>query len=174
MHRDIGQTSSDYSYIMGQWSIACMNTKVFLTDGSPRQAAQSTITVFMVGDKGAGKSTLTKALMTEKEGIIRWTGRVSKVSGVKEKTGGQALSVAVGSHAVSVKSKPDLEEKQSLVHSLCKAPVNVHFVDYVTVDCRYSESPSLTQLRSHILIHTTHCREQHLKLNFMQGQGKLI
>ena len=86
MHRDIGQTSSDYSYIMGQWSIACMNTKVFLTDGSPRQAAQSTITVFMVGDKGGGKSTLTKALMTEKEGIIRWTGRVSKVSEVKEKT----------------------------------------------------------------------------------------
>ena len=86
MHRDIGQTSSDYSYIMGQWSIACMNTKVFLTDSSPRQAAQSTITVFMVGDKGAGKSTLTKALMTEKAGIIRWTGRVSKVSGVKEKT----------------------------------------------------------------------------------------
>ena len=60
----------------------------FLPDGSPRQAAQSTITVFMVGDKGAGKSTLTKALMTEKEGIIRWTGRVSKVSGVKEKTAG--------------------------------------------------------------------------------------
>ena len=60
--------------------------KGILTDGSPRQAAQSTITVFMVGDKGAGKSTLTKALMTEKEGILRCTGRVSKVSGVKAKT----------------------------------------------------------------------------------------
>ena len=205
----------------------------FLPDGSPRQAAQSTITVFMVGDKGAGKSTLTKALMTEKEGILRWTGRVSKVSGVKEKTAGiechtihssrigsltiydlaghrefhnshdtvirssisgpssgiflfvvdlgaalddlkRTISywlcfiqsqvhieaspqvvkphlLAVGSHPDSVKSKPDLEEKHSLVHNLCKAAENVHFVDYVTVDCRYSESSSLTQLRTHIL-----------------------
>ena len=205
----------------------------FLPDGSPRQAAQSSITVFMVGDKGAGKSTLTKALMTEKASIIRWTGRVSKVSGVKEKTAGiechtihssrigsltiydlaghrefhnshdtvirssisgpssgifmfvvdlgAALDdlkriisywlcfiqsqvhieaspqvvkphlLAVGSHADSVKSKPDLEEKQNLVCSLCEAAENVHFVNYVTVDCRYSESPSLTQLRTHIL-----------------------
>ena len=50
-----------------------------------------------------------------------------------------------------MKSKPDLEEKQSLVHSLCEAAENVHFVDYVTVDCRYSESSSLTQLCTHIL-----------------------
>ena len=41
-----------------------------------------------VGDKGAGKSTLTKALTTEKTTIVRWTGRVSKVSGVKERTAG--------------------------------------------------------------------------------------
>ena len=59
--------------------------------------------------------------------------------------------LVVGSHGDSVKSKADLKEKQSLVHSLCKAAENVDFVDYVTVDCRYSESPSMTQLRSHIL-----------------------
>ena len=43
-----------------------------LPNRSPREAAKSTIALFMVGDKGAGKSTLTKALMTEKEGINRW------------------------------------------------------------------------------------------------------
>ena len=42
----------------------------------------------MVGDQGAGKSTLTKALTTEKGSINRWIGRLSKVSGVKEKTAG--------------------------------------------------------------------------------------
>ena len=60
----------------------------FLPDGSPMQPAQSTIAVFMVGDKGAGKTTLTKALTTEKASIIRWTGRLNKMSDVKEKTAG--------------------------------------------------------------------------------------
>ena len=59
-----------------------------LPDGSPREAAQSTISVFMVGDKGAGKTTLTKALTTELAGIFRWTGWLSPVSGVKERTAG--------------------------------------------------------------------------------------
>ena len=38
--------------------------------------------------KKAGKSTLTKALMTEKEGIGSWVAMMTKVSGVKEKTAG--------------------------------------------------------------------------------------
>ena len=46
------------------------------------------ITVFMVGDKGAGKSTLTKALMTEKSGISRLTARLTKVDGVTARTAG--------------------------------------------------------------------------------------
>ena len=46
------------------------------------------ITVFMVGDKGAGKSTLTKALMTEKIGISRLTARLTKVGGVTARTAG--------------------------------------------------------------------------------------
>ena len=46
----------------------------YLPDGSPGVAGKSTIAVFMVGDKGAGKSTLTKALMIESEGgISRFT-----------------------------------------------------------------------------------------------------
>ena len=187
----------------------------------------------MVGDKGAGKTTLTKALTTELAGIFRWTGRLSKVSGVKERTAGiechtihssrighlslhdlaghgefhsshdtvirssmSALALgmflfvvhlgacledlkrtvsywlsfiqsqvcmessapvakpyllAVGSHADSVKTKQELEEKERIVRSFCRDAENVDFVDYVTVDCRYSESPSLTQLRAHIL-----------------------
>ena len=46
------------------------------------------ISVFMVGDKGAGKSTLTKALMTEKNGISRLTARLTKVGGVTARTAG--------------------------------------------------------------------------------------
>ena len=212
-----------------------------LPDGSPREAAQSTVSVFMVGDKGAGKSTLTKALTTEKTGTVaRLTARVSKVSGVKERTAGienhtvhssrighlsiydlaghrefhnahdtvirssiSGLSLglflfvvnlgaflvdlkgivsywlsfiqsqvcgesgrleakpyllAIGSHADTVKSKSELEEKESLVQSFCRDAENLNFVHYVRVDCRYSESPSLNQLRTLIL--TTHDKLQ--------------
>ena len=204
-----------------------------LPGGSPREAAQSTISVFMVGDKGAGKTTLTKALTTEKEGMKGWLAKMVKVSGVKERTAGiechtihssrighlslhdlaghgefhnshdtvirssmSALALgmflfvfhlgtcledlkrtvsyclsfiqsqicmessapvakpyllAVGSHADSVETKQELEEKERIVRRFCQDAENVDFVDYVTVDCRYSESPSLTQLRAHIL-----------------------
>ena len=205
-----------------------------LPDGSPREAAQSTISLFMVGDKGAGKSTLTKALSVEKKGIKGWVAKRFKVSDVKEKTAGiechtihssrighftiydlaghrefhnshdtvirssisgpssgmflfvidltpslddlrrtvsywlsfiqnqvciepssavvsKPYLLAVGSHADSVKSESELKEKQSIVQSFCKETENINFVDYVTVDCRYSESESLTQLRAHML-----------------------
>ena len=219
-----------------------------LPDGSPREAAQSTISVFMVGDKGAGKSTLTKALTTEKTAIARLTARISKVSGVKKRTAGiecqtvhssrighlsiydlaghrefhnahdtvirssiSGLSLglflfvvnlgallvdlkgivsywlsfiqsqvcgesgrleakpyllAIGSHADTVKYKSELEEKESLVQSFCRDAKNLNFVDYVRVDCRYSESPSLNQLRTLIL--TTHNKLQAAipKVNF--------
>ena len=209
--------------------------------GSLREAAQSTISVFMVGHMGAGKSTLTKALTTEKTGTVgRLAGEWIKVSGVKERTAGiecqtvhssrighlsiydlaghrefhnahdivirssiSGLSlglflfvvnlgallvdlkgivsywlsfiqsqvsgesgrleakpylIAIGSHADTVKSKSELEEKESLVQSFCRDAENLNFVDYVRVDCRYSESPSLNQLR--ILIRTTHDKLQ--------------
>ena len=211
-----------------------------LPDDSPREAAQATISVFMVGDKGAGKTTLTKALTTEKEGMKGWLAKKVKVSGVKERTAGiechtihssrighlslydcaghgefhnahdtvirssmSALALgmfllvvhlgacledlkrtvsywlsfiqsqvcmessapvakpyllAVGSHSNSPKTKQELEEKERIVRSFCQDAENVDFVDYVTVDCRYSESPSLTQLRAHIL--ATHDKVQ--------------
>ena len=204
-----------------------------LPKGSPREVAQSTVSVFVVGDKGAGKSTLTKALTTEREGIARLAGRLSKVSGVKERTAGiechmihssqighlslydmaghgefhnahdtvirssvsgqssalfllvahmgtsvedlkQTVSywlsfiqsqvsvessapeakpylLVVGSHADHVLSKKDLQEKERMIQTFCKDAENIDFVDYVRVDCRYSESFSLTQLRKHIL-----------------------
>ena len=59
--------------------------------------------------------------------------------------------LAVGSHADSVESKQELEEKESIIRSMCEEAENIDFVDYVRVDCRYSESPSMTKLRSHIL-----------------------
>ena len=66
--------------------------------------------------------------------------------------------LAVGSHSDSAKTKQELEEKERIVRSFCQDTENVDFVDYVTVDCRYSESPSLTQLRAHIL--ATHAKLQ--------------
>ena len=212
-----------------------------LPDGSPREAAQSTVSVFMVGDKGAGKSTLTKALTTVKTGTLgRLAGEWIKVIGVKERTAGiecqtvhssrighlsiydlaghrefhnahdtvirsniSGLSLglflfvvnlgallvdlkgivsywlsfiqsqvcgesgrpkakpyllAIGSHADTVKSRSELGEKEILVQSFCGDAKNLNFVDYVRVDCRYSESPSLNQLRTLIL--TTHDKLQ--------------
>ena len=209
-----------------------------LPHGLSMQPAQSTVAVFMIGDKGAGKSTLTKALMTEKKGISGLAAKQLKFGGVKEKTAGiechtihssrigsftiydlaghrefhnshdtvirnstsgpssgmflfiidlrasledlkQTLSywlsfvrsqacvlvepavqvskqylLVVGSHADSVKPKRDLEEKNIFVQQFCKATGNFNFVGYVAIDCRYSESEALTQVRS--LMRSTH------------------
>ena len=59
----------------------------FLADRSTLPTPPA-ISVFMVGDKGAGKSTLAKALMTEKSGISHLTARLTKVGGVTAKTAG--------------------------------------------------------------------------------------
>ena len=204
----------------------------YLPHGTPMEPAQSTVAVFMVGDKGAGKSTLTKALITEKEGISGWAAKRFKLGAVKEKTAGiechtihssrigsltiydlaghrefhnshdtvirnsisgpasgmflcvfdlraslgdlkrtvsywlafiqnqvrieasvhvsKPYVIAVGSHADSVRPKTDLEEKKMLLQKSCENANNVVFVGYVAVDCRYSESQSLTQLRTHM------------------------
>ena len=201
--------------------------------GGAEKRAKSTINLFMVGDKGSGKSTLTKALIKKTGTVNRWIGQLSKVSGVKEKTAGiecytvhssrignltihdlaghrefhsshdtvirncisgpssgifllvadlnafvddlkRAVSywlsfiqsqvsedsvttpskpylLSVGSHSDLVKSKKELKEKQLIICSLCNNAKNVNFVDYVKADCRYSESPSLNQLRLQIL-----------------------
>ena len=59
----------------------------FLPDKSTPPTAPA-ISVFMVGDKGAGKSTLAKALMTEKSGIARLIARLTRVGGVTARTAG--------------------------------------------------------------------------------------
>ena len=208
---------------------------LILPDGSPRQAAPSTTAVFMTGEKGAGKTTLTKALTTEKEGWAYLAALLLKVGEVKQKTAGiechqiqshrigsltifdlaghreyhsshdtvirsavsgpssgifllvidltetsdelqrtvhywlsfiknqisesphmhQDTSMAhllvVGSHGDAVKSKRELQEKQRTVMSLCQSVEKLHFVDFVSVDCRYSESPALDRVRAHLL-----------------------
>ena len=204
-----------------------------LPHGLSMQPAQSTVAVFMIGDKGTGKSTLTKALVTEKEGAISgWAAKRFKFGGVKEKTAGiechtihssrigsftiydlaghrefhnshdtvirnstsgqssgmflfvidlrasledlkQTVSywlsfvrsqvhvkesvqvskpylLAVGSHGDSVPAMGDLEEKKILVQNSCEAAGTIHFVDFIAIDCRYSESKELTKLRSHM------------------------
>ena len=49
---------------------------------------QPAIKAFIVGDPGAGKSTLTKALETESKGLSSITNRLKKVSDVDQKTAG--------------------------------------------------------------------------------------
>ena len=44
--------------------------------GSPSEVAQSTISMFIVGDKVAGKTALTKAMTTEKEGMKAWLAKL--------------------------------------------------------------------------------------------------
>ena len=186
------------------------------------------ITVIMVGDKGAGKSTLTKALMTEKKGISRLTARLTKVGGVTARTAGiechqihsqhignlriydiaghrefhsshdtvirsassgaiflfvvdltatesnlqstvffwlsslQSLVssdcdesckphlLLIGSHADRLASKSDLKRKEELIIKACSSVSKLHVADFIAVDCRYSRSPSLAQLRKQI------------------------
>ena len=186
------------------------------------------ITMFMVGDKGAGKSTLTKALITENKGISRLTAWLTKVGGVTTRTagiechqihsqdignlriydiaghrefhsshdtvirnassGGIFLFVIdltatesdlqttvffwlsslqnqissdsdecckphlllIGSHADRLASKSDLKRKKELITTACSSVSKLHVAGFLAVDCRYSESPSLSQLRRQI------------------------
>ena len=206
-----------------------------LPKGASLQPARSSVAVFMVGDEGAGKSTLTKALMTERGGISAWAAKRIKFGSVKKKTAGiechtihssrigsftiydlaghrefhnshntvirssiagpssgmflfivdltacledlkQTLSywlsfiqsqvhgiehvhleavskpylLVVGSHADLVQPKRTLEEKEGFLCHVLEIATDVNFVGYVAIDCRYSESPALTLLRSHI------------------------
>ena len=54
----------------------------------PKQPAQQAVKTFVVGDPGAGKSTLAKSLQKEGNVLSKFANRVSKVSGVDEKTAG--------------------------------------------------------------------------------------
>ena len=197
------------------------------TPPSPPPSPPS-VTVFTVGDKGAGKSTLAKALMTENKGISRFSARVTKVGGVTTRTAGiechqihnrrignlrlydiaghrefhsshdtvirNASSGAIflfvidltatesdlqstvffwisffqnqvspdidesckphllliGSHADRLASKSDLRRKEELIKKSCSSVSKLQIVGFLAVDCRYSESTSLAQLRRKI------------------------
>ena len=60
----------------------------YLPKQSPKQPPASAVKIFTVGDHGAGKSTLVKALEKEGSGLSRIAGRLTKVKGVDEKTAG--------------------------------------------------------------------------------------
>ena len=63
----------------------------YLPAQCPTQPAESVVNVFVVGDTGAGKSTLTKALKVKAEssGPLSWlVNRTTKVSDVEKKTAG--------------------------------------------------------------------------------------
>ena len=63
----------------------------YLPAQCPTQPAESVVKVFVVGDTGAGKSTLTKALKVKAESSGRWSrfvNRTTKVSDVEKKTAG--------------------------------------------------------------------------------------
>ena len=199
----------------------------FLPDKST-PPTRPAISVLMVGDKGAGKSTLAKALMSEKSGISRFTARFTKVGGVTAKTAGiechqiqsqhignlylydiaghrefhsshdtiirnassggiflfvidltaaesdlqktvffwlsslenQVSSesdesckphlLLIGSHDDRLASKSELKKKEELITTACSSVSKLHVAGFLAVDCRHSESPSLTQLRRQI------------------------
>ena len=186
------------------------------------------ISVFTVGDKGAGKSTLVKSLMTENKGISRLAARVTRVGGVTARTAGiechqihskrignlslydiaghrefhsshdtvirnassgaillfvidltatdydlqstvffwisslqnqvspdidessKPYLLLIGSHADMLPSKSHLKRKEELIMKACSSVSKLHIVGFLAVDCRYSESPSLSQLRRQI------------------------
>ena len=59
-----------------------------LPSNCPCNPAKLAVKAFVVGNPGAGKSTLTKGLQTESKGLSSVKNRVVKVVGVDEKTAG--------------------------------------------------------------------------------------
>ena len=211
----------------------------------PKWSKEASVKTFTVGDPGAGKSTLVKALEKEGNGLSRITGWLTKVSGVDQKTAGiiphkiesqtfghvtlydfaghkefygshaamirqsmtgssaaiflvladlrssdedfkrsilswlsfidnQCLSVdpkphiiIVASYADETKSKAEIAKKNAIVNSLVPtaAFTNLHFTGYVTINCCYSESTSISELRQHL---ARSCEDLRIKsqLNF--------
>ena len=60
--------------------------------------------------------------------------------------------IVVGSHADEIKSRAEIAKKSSIVNSLVPtvAFANLQFVAYVTINCCYSESTSISDLRQHL------------------------
>ena len=60
----------------------------YLPSTCPKQPAPQVVKTFVVGDPGAGKSTLTMSLQKESNVLSYFANRMSKVSGVDQKTAG--------------------------------------------------------------------------------------
>jgi len=200
-----------------------------LPSNCPQQPAPQAVKAFVVGDPGTGKSTLTKSLQTESNVLSYVANRVSKVSGVDQKTAGivphdiesrkfgrltvydfagqkefyaghdavlksavsgsptavflivadlcnsdedfkeriqywlvflenQELSADPKPHVIVVCSHADhlkkaaVDKKRQIVDSLQQSPAfsSFHFVGFVAMDCRYSESASMSLLRQYL------------------------
>ena len=217
----------------------------YLPKYCPKQPKEAGVKTFTVGDPGAGKTTLVKALDNEGSGLTRISGWLTKVSGVDQNTAGiiphevesqtfgfitlydfaghkefyashaamiresiagssaaifllladlrssdedfkrSILSwlsfidnqypsvdpkphiIIVGSHADETKSKAEIAKKSAIVDSLVPtaAFTNLHFTGYVTINCCYSESTSISELR---LLLARSCEDLRIKsqLNF--------
>ena len=211
----------------------------------PKQPQEASVKTFTVGDPGAGKTTLVKALEKEGKGLSRITNRLVKVSRIDQNTAGiiphrvesrtfgnimfydfaghkefyashaamirQSMAgssaaiflvladlrssdedfkgsilswlsfidnqcpsvdlkphiIIVGSHADETKSKAEIANKSAIVNSLVPTAVftNLHFTGYVTINCCYSESTSISELRRHL---ARSCEDLRIKsqLNF--------
>ena len=201
-----------------------------LPSSFPAKPAQPVVKAFVVGDPGAGKSTLTKALQTENRGLSYIANRVLKVTGVDQKTAGivphdveskkfgrltlydfagqkefyashdavlrsavsqptaavfiivvnlcasdkdfteriqywlaflenQRVSavakphlIIIASHADQLKARAEVEGKRRIVESLQQSPAfsDFHYAGFVSMDCRYSRSSSMSQLRQYL------------------------
>ena len=60
----------------------------YLKVDGPQKPAEAYSKLFLMGDPGGGKSTLTKSLETEAEGFDRFLNRLKKVANVEAKTAG--------------------------------------------------------------------------------------
>ena len=60
--------------------------------------------------------------------------------------------IIVGSHVDEIKLKAEIATKSSIVDSLVPtfAFANLHFAGYVTINCCYSESTAMSELRQHL------------------------
>jgi len=200
-----------------------------LPSSFPAKPAQPVVKAFVVGDPGAGKSTLTKALQTENRGLSYIANRVLKVTGVDQKTAGivphdveskkfgrltlydfagqkefyashdavlrsavsqptaavflivadlrasdkefteriqywlaflenQRVSAVAKPHLIIIASHADqlkgaeIEGKRRIVESLQQSPAfsDFHYAGFVAMDCRYSRSSSMSQLRQYL------------------------
>ena len=195
----------------------------------PCDPAKLAVKAFIVGNPGAGKSTLTKGLQTESKGLSSVMNRVVKVAGVDKKTAGvvphdidskkfgrltlydfagqkefyashdavlrsavsgspsaiflivadlratddvfretirywlaflenQGISTSLKPHVIIVAShadkvKVEVEEmKKGIVESLHQKEAfsSFHYVGFVSLNCQYAKSSSMSKLRDHL------------------------